>query len=241
MKLEKWITTLALPTILAGCNTVPSNMPLIFGEHITFGASLGGSTVDQGIDVTVGFKSKDIAIVPLTKDSTVMEMNTSNATLAVSPSKPTTNESTTQPGAEPLAKEQALTLLTQAIRATPDDKLMGVVGSTSSSDSEVVEEYDKDGNLTKRTTKLKPSTGSLSHDAYSVFGQFGSWTEGNTRAVGLRKFFATGSAAVQLSGGFKKCLELGNCSDAGKVSAEAKVNKVADDPTNDEKQKQPTK
>lgn len=51
---------------LAGCaSDFPKNMPLIFGESITVGIGVGASATDQGGDFTLGFKSKDVAIIPV--------------------------------------------------------------------------------------------------------------------------------------------------------------------------------
>lgn len=51
---------------LVGCaSDLPRNMPLVFGESITFGVGIGTSTADQGVDLTLGFKSRDVAIIPV--------------------------------------------------------------------------------------------------------------------------------------------------------------------------------
>lgn len=51
---------------LTGCaSDLPRNMPLVFGEAITVGIGIGASTADQGGDFTLGFKSKDVAIIPV--------------------------------------------------------------------------------------------------------------------------------------------------------------------------------
>jgi hypothetical protein len=51
---------------LAGCATeLPKNMPLVFGESITVGIGVGATTADQGMDFTLGFKSRDVAIIPV--------------------------------------------------------------------------------------------------------------------------------------------------------------------------------
>jgi len=51
--------------ILAGCASNP-NLPLFFAQTNTFGVSAHGSTSSQGVDLTVGYKGSDIAIVPVT-------------------------------------------------------------------------------------------------------------------------------------------------------------------------------
>lgn len=51
---------------LVGCaSDLPRNMPLVFGESITFGVGIGTGTADQGVDLTLGFKSRDVAIIPV--------------------------------------------------------------------------------------------------------------------------------------------------------------------------------
>ena len=59
----------AVIAVLAGCSEVPKNMPLVFGETITFGVGISGSTADQGVDVTLGLKTKNIAVVPVTMET----------------------------------------------------------------------------------------------------------------------------------------------------------------------------
>ena len=51
--------------ILTGCGNLPMNTPLLFAENISVGINIGASTTDQGADVSVGFKSRDVAIVPV--------------------------------------------------------------------------------------------------------------------------------------------------------------------------------
>lgn len=59
---------IALPfaAVLAGCATdFPKNMPLVFGESITVGIGIGATAADQGADFTLGFKSRDVAVIPV--------------------------------------------------------------------------------------------------------------------------------------------------------------------------------
>lgn len=65
MKRLARISSLALP-ILTGCaETIPKNMPLVFAETISVGINVGASTTEQGGDFSLGFKSKDVAVVPV--------------------------------------------------------------------------------------------------------------------------------------------------------------------------------
>lgn len=59
------ISTLAVTSALAGCSNLPMNTPLFFGETVSVGISASTSTTDQGMDLTLGFKSKDVAVVPV--------------------------------------------------------------------------------------------------------------------------------------------------------------------------------
>ena len=59
------ISVAAASLVLAGCATPTGPLPLVFGESLTFGVSIGTSTADQGVDMTLGFKSRDIAVVPV--------------------------------------------------------------------------------------------------------------------------------------------------------------------------------
>ena len=58
--------TLVIACLIAGCTSLPENMPLVFSQTITFGASIGASPTEQDVDVTIGFKSRDVAVVPVT-------------------------------------------------------------------------------------------------------------------------------------------------------------------------------
>ena len=49
---------------LGGCGNVDSSH-LIFGQQITVGLSISATAPDQGAELTLGFKAKDIAIVPV--------------------------------------------------------------------------------------------------------------------------------------------------------------------------------
>jgi len=57
---------LAVTAMLGGCATSNPSMPLIFGQSHTVGLSIAGSATDQGADLTLGYKDKNIAIVPVT-------------------------------------------------------------------------------------------------------------------------------------------------------------------------------
>ena len=58
-----------LPALLvvfaAGCAT-RGDVPLIFGTSNTVGISMGGTAAEQGADITIGYKSQDFALVPVT-------------------------------------------------------------------------------------------------------------------------------------------------------------------------------
>lgn len=51
--------------LLTGCAST-NNMPLIFGQSQTVGITIGGSSTDQGVEFTLGYKDKNFAIVPVT-------------------------------------------------------------------------------------------------------------------------------------------------------------------------------
>jgi hypothetical protein len=52
--------------LLLGACSSSQNMPLIFGQQQTVGISIGASTTDQGGEFVLGYKDKNIAIVPVT-------------------------------------------------------------------------------------------------------------------------------------------------------------------------------
>ena len=61
--------SLALVVILSGCAS-NQDLPLIFGQSQTVGISIGAGASDQGADFVLGYKDKNVAIVPVTvKDS----------------------------------------------------------------------------------------------------------------------------------------------------------------------------
>jgi len=49
----------------SGCASSNSNVPLLFGQFHTVGFSIGGSAANQGVDLTLGYKDQDIAIIPV--------------------------------------------------------------------------------------------------------------------------------------------------------------------------------
>lgn len=51
--------------LLQGCAN-NQNMPLLFGQSHTVGITIGGSTTEQGVDFTLGYKDKNFAVVPVT-------------------------------------------------------------------------------------------------------------------------------------------------------------------------------
>jgi hypothetical protein len=51
--------------LVAGCSTTP-DYPLVFGSSNTFGVGISGSAPEQGGEFTLGFKSYDFAVVPVT-------------------------------------------------------------------------------------------------------------------------------------------------------------------------------
>ncbi len=51
--------------ILGGCAD-QQYMPLVFGQSDTLGISISGSTTEQGAELTLGYKGRNIAIIPVT-------------------------------------------------------------------------------------------------------------------------------------------------------------------------------
>lgn len=50
--------------ILGGCAD-QQYMPLVFGQSDTLGISISGSTTEQGAELTLGYKGRNIAIIPV--------------------------------------------------------------------------------------------------------------------------------------------------------------------------------
>lgn len=65
----KRLKTIAIAAIAAGatsaCSQIP-NPPLLFGQVQTVGIGIDGSTTTQGMDLTIGFKDRNFALVPVT-------------------------------------------------------------------------------------------------------------------------------------------------------------------------------
>ncbi|MCL1037360.1 hypothetical protein L2750_09350 [Shewanella submarina] len=83
MKITLAFASIAILGLTCGCATNGVNMPLVFGQSHTVGVSMSGTTADQGVDLTVGYKDKDIAIVPVTVkqangDSTLIKSTAEN-------------------------------------------------------------------------------------------------------------------------------------------------------------------
>lgn len=60
------ILFISVLVLTSGCATYKTNMPLIFSQSHTVGVSIGGKAADQGVDLTVGYKDSNFAIVPAT-------------------------------------------------------------------------------------------------------------------------------------------------------------------------------
>ena len=80
---------LGVPIIMiCGCAKY-TNLPLMFGQSHTVGITISGSTTDQGGEFTLGYRDKDIAIVPVTikqnsGDSTLVKSTVQNSQDAMS-------------------------------------------------------------------------------------------------------------------------------------------------------------
>jgi hypothetical protein len=51
-------------TSMTGCATT-ENLPLLFGQSHTVGISIGAAAGEQGADFTLGYKDKNVAVVPV--------------------------------------------------------------------------------------------------------------------------------------------------------------------------------
>lgn len=59
------ICLLVATTFCTACTTI-QNPPLLFGQSHSVGIVIGGSAADNGAELTLGYKDRDIAIVPVT-------------------------------------------------------------------------------------------------------------------------------------------------------------------------------
>jgi len=55
----------AITLFLSACAGSTENPPLVFGKSLTVGIGISGSTPEQSADLTLGVKSKNIAVVPV--------------------------------------------------------------------------------------------------------------------------------------------------------------------------------
>lgn len=61
---SKIFSSIVISILLAGC-TSNQNLPLIFGQSQTVGISIGAGASDQGADFVLGYKDKNVAVVPV--------------------------------------------------------------------------------------------------------------------------------------------------------------------------------
>lgn len=86
------LSLVGVAILLGGCAAAPKNMPLLFGQSQTLGISIGGSASDQGAEFVLGYKDKNIALVPVTSgddakhpiNATINQANTHTSTDAMS-------------------------------------------------------------------------------------------------------------------------------------------------------------
>lgn len=98
MNLSTLVTAAAffLAVALVGCSNIPSNMPLVFGEDISIGINMGATATNQGGEVTLGFKSKDVAIIPVVTSASgvpsLIQSKIINKTASSAPAETTTQD-----------------------------------------------------------------------------------------------------------------------------------------------------
>ena len=66
MPTSKVLMLMATVVLVGACAPPGANMPLVFGQSHTVGISIGGTSTDQGVDLTLGYKDKSVAVVPVT-------------------------------------------------------------------------------------------------------------------------------------------------------------------------------
>jgi hypothetical protein len=64
MSLVKYIIVFILSSFLIGCAS-NQDLPLVFGQSQTVGISIGAGASEQGADFVLGYKDKNVAIVPV--------------------------------------------------------------------------------------------------------------------------------------------------------------------------------
>lgn len=70
MKKVSLFAGLGIVTLLVtGCAS-QGDLPLVFGQSHTVGISMSGSVPEQAADLTIGYKDKNIAVVPVQPEAT---------------------------------------------------------------------------------------------------------------------------------------------------------------------------
>jgi hypothetical protein len=62
--ISKPVITIGVGLALANCSPT-NNPPLVFAQHQTFGARLHGSIAEESTSLTVGYKDRDMVIIPV--------------------------------------------------------------------------------------------------------------------------------------------------------------------------------
>ena len=73
MKNKIALMVAAASAAMSGCTTAPS---LVFGQSHSVGISIGGGASDMGAELSIGYKDRDIAVVPVAivkQDGTINE------------------------------------------------------------------------------------------------------------------------------------------------------------------------
>ena len=83
MKVIKGLTTLTLVIGVSACST-NQTMPLIFGQSHTVGITIGASTTDQGGEFVLGYKDRNIALIPVTTPQSSGDSTLVKATVGAS-------------------------------------------------------------------------------------------------------------------------------------------------------------
>jgi len=65
MSTNRRLLPICMLLMMVACSLVP-NPPLLFGEAQTLGITINATTTTQGAELTIGYRSVDIAVIPTT-------------------------------------------------------------------------------------------------------------------------------------------------------------------------------
>lgn len=196
MKIRVQVLLFIVAVAASGCAS-NQPLPLLFGQTQTVGLTINGSVPEQGGELSLAYRDRNIAVIPI-QSPIGAQFDAQDNCKQLDPadtSKGASTDNKNQSGASADAKSAAIT---SQKAATGDNNQPG---ADAASKTAVADKY-------------------CTRDTFSVFGQFELDSKSQPSGVGLGKFFATGFAARKLADGFAERLKNANVSDPQPKSAD---------------------